>query len=221
MSISSVLHYRLDLDGTLPFAGFVAARLSALALTKAELVRRMGYSATVTKGIRRLEELLAGNLKLYNTRRSVLAVALEVSETELDDVVADTRYVLWARNDRAYRAEFRPHVVWATTKSVPSPITIAAMINAHRQLFWYPSPGNPSQISGEAVLAAPRGVPCYGFVVGFHVNYTPDNAVSFDLDGTPVAVLDTAVRPGRARASIGGRPFAFAVESVFVSGQCV
>ena len=208
--------YRIDPDSELPLRKLLNAHRASLA----DVARRCGYT-NVAKGIRRLEELADGNLRNFASMRIGLAPALGVGLDHLDAVAEDTRYLLWARDDRRYRAEFRPHVVWATTKSVPSPITIAAMINAHRQLFWYPSPGNPSQISGEAVLAAPRGVPCYGFVVGFHVNYTPDNAVSFDLDGTPVAVLDTAVRPGRARASIGGRLFAFAVDSVFVSGQCV
>jgi hypothetical protein len=210
---SSALPYRLDIDGTLPFVAFVAARLLILGLSKAELARRMGYQANISKGIRRLEVLLAGDLKLYINLRPALVAALQAPEVELDEVVADTRYVLWARNDRAYRAEFRPHVVWATTQSIPSPITIAALIDAHGRLFWYPRSSEPSEISDEAALALTEGVPCYGRVIGFHVNYTPDNAVSFDCAGTPMTVLDAAVRPGRARASIGGRQFAFSTTS--------
>ena len=201
--------YRLDPDAALPLTTLLLESHTRLA----ELARRCGYT-NVAKGIRRLEELAAGELQHYPALRTGLAAALEIEPVRLDAAVADTSYLLWARDDRSYRDNFRPHVIWATTNSIPSPITIAGLINASGRLFWYPQTASPSCISDEAALTLPEGVACYGRVIGFHVNYTPDNAVSFDCAGNPLAVLDAVVRPGRARATVGGRGLEFPTTSI-------
>src|SRR5690349_6065753 len=46
-------------------------------------------------------------------------------------------------------------------------------------------------------------VPFFGQVLGFVVNYSPDQAVRYDLDGTPVEVLPTAYRIGEVQLWIG------------------
>lgn len=201
--------YRLDPEAAFPLALLMRGSGQRLA----ELARRCGYT-NLAKGIRRLEELAAGDLQHYPALRVGLAAALDMEPARLDAAVADTRYLLWAREDRSYRDNFRPHVIWATTNSIPSPIAIAGLINASGRLLWYPQTTSPSCISDEAALALPEGVPCYGRVIGFHVNYTPDNAVSFDCAGNPLAVLDAVVRPGRARATVGGRALEFPTPSV-------
>ena len=200
--------YRLDPDAPFPLAQLLTGSGTRLS----EVARRCGYT-NFAKGIRRLEELAAGELQHYPALRAGLAAALEIEPVRLDAAVADTSYLLWARDDRSYRDNFRPHVIWATTSSIPSPITIAGLVNASGRLFWYPPTITPSCISDEAALALPEGVPCYGQVIGFHVNYTPDNAVSFDRAGNPLAVLDAVVRPGRARATIGDRALEFPTTS--------
>jgi hypothetical protein len=40
-------------------------------------------------------------------------------------------------------------------------------------------------------------VPFFGKTTGFIVNYTPDSAARFDLDGDPVEHFDRAYIPGR------------------------
>ena len=47
----------------------------------------------------------------------------------------------------------------------------------------------------------------FGRVTAFVVNYSPDRAVRFDLDGSSLEVLPRAVRPGRAWISVGGSAF--------------
>ena len=42
-------------------------------------------------------------------------------------------------------------------------------------------------------------LPTFGRPVGVIVNYTPDNAVRFDLSGQPIEVLDHAHRIGEAQ----------------------
>lgn len=203
---SDVGAYRLDIDGELPLTTLMASRLSALELTKAGLACRMGYEATVAKGVRRLEALLAGDLRHYSNLKEPLAKGMAVEGALLDEAVADTRYVLWARDDRAYRREFTPHVVWKTTLSIPSPTTIAGFINARRGLFWYPGVINPACISEAATSAMPEGVACYGRATGFYVNYSPDCAVRFNQQGEALETFDHAIRPGYASASVAGRP---------------
>jgi hypothetical protein len=54
--------------------------------------------------------------------------------------------------------------------------------------------------------------------VGFIINYSPDCAVRFDLEGNPVELFDRAHRPGEATLSIGGRAMSHAeLAAVFFS----
>jgi hypothetical protein len=43
--------------------------------------------------------------------------------------------------------------------------------------------------------------------MGFIVNYTPDSAVRFDLDGNPVEHFDRAYIPGQVRCSSESKSF--------------
>ena len=124
----------------------------------------------------------------------------------LDAAVADTRYVLWARDDRQYRRDFKPHVIWDTEFQIPRPIAIAGMVGANRLLYYYPDSPRPQDWSAQAVANRPRGIPCYGVVDGFWVNYSPDCAVSFTNEGVPEEVFGQAVRSGVPSAVFGSRP---------------
>ena len=202
--------YRLDIDGALPLASLIEARLDVLGATKAELARRMGYATTVEKGVRRIEALLKADLKQYTNLRGPLAKGLAVDESVLDAAAAETRYVLWARDDRQYRRDFEPHVIWDTEFRIPQPITIAGLVGANRLLYYYPDSPRPQDWSEQAVANRPRGIPCYGVIHGFWVNYSPGCAVSFTNQGEPEDVFDQAVRPGVPSAAFGSRPINWA-----------
>jgi hypothetical protein len=47
-------------------------------------------------------------------------------------------------------------------------------------------------------------IPAFGKPVGVIINYSPYQAIQFDLTGKPIAIFDKAYRLGRARFSIGG-----------------
>ena len=198
--------YRLDIDGELPITTLIHSRLEVLRESKVEVVRRMGYKK-VEKGIRRIDALLAGNLTKYAAIGTSVSQGLAIDKAVLDEAVRDTYYVQWARDDRAYREAFIPHVVWHTTLSIPSPIAVAGFINARRFLFWYPDGVDAARISDTAVAVIPKGVVCFGQVIGFYVNYTPDCAVRFNTQGDPLELLVGAKRPGYSSASVGGRLF--------------
>jgi len=198
--------HRIDIDGDLPLATWITSRMGTLSQSKADLARRMGYQATVEKGVRRVDALLGGDLKKYGNLRRALAAALDVDLAALDKVVADTRYVLWARDDREYRRVFSPHAIWDTEFRVPRPLLLAGMAGLQRALYFHPTSADPADWSEEATANCPPGIPCYGVVRGFWVNYTPDCAVYFNRNGEPGEVLGKAVRPGVPSASIGSRP---------------
>jgi hypothetical protein len=48
-------------------------------------------------------------------------------------------------------------------------------------------------------------VPGFGWIIGYVVNYSPDEAVQFDLEGHEVARFGRAIRLGQATVRIGGR----------------
>jgi hypothetical protein len=48
-------------------------------------------------------------------------------------------------------------------------------------------------------------LPAYGRPVAVAVNYTPERAVRFDLDGNAIQVLDRAHRIGDVQLFLGGR----------------
>ena len=45
----------------------------------------------------------------------------------------------------------------------------------------------------------------FGATTGFVVNYDPDRAIHFDLNGNPVEVLGHAYRPGEVTLTVGGK----------------
>ena len=56
-----------------------------------------------------------------------------------------------------------------------------------------------------AVVQETPTVQFFGLTTGFIVNYTPDRAVRFDLEGRPMETLARAYRPGEVTLHLGGR----------------
>lgn len=51
-----------------------------------------------------------------------------------------------------------------------------------------------------------EALPAFGRPTGVLINYSPDQAVEFDLQGKPVMAYDYVYHPGRASFSISRRP---------------
>ena len=72
----------------------------------------------------------------------------------------------------------------------------------------------PLTFAGQALRAVRRRLadwrsdqlPAFGRPTGVVVNYGPDRAVAFDMDGAPRAVLARAKRAGRVELTVAGRP---------------
>ena len=64
-----------------------------------------------------------------------------------------------------------------------------------------------------------NSLPAFGKMVGFIVNFTPDFAVRYDLDGNAVEQYDQAYRIGDVQLSIAGRAVSHAELMAIFSGK--
>jgi hypothetical protein len=202
----------------LPIAEFVEHRRREIDLGKADVVRRCGYR-NLSKGLRRLDALYAGELEGEAPAAIIrcLPEALGVDQEIVDAVVSATREIIDARmravaavREAAWRATFEPHAYLVTERAVPMPITICALTGGpDRWLRITLDTTRPPLTFAQQAIAAVRreaAIPFYGAVIGVIVNYSPDRAVRFDLEGNPVHVYDRAYSPGEITVSLGRRP---------------
>ena len=195
------------MQSTYPLPDLIARRCEELGLTRMQLLKRMGY-ANVTKGLRRLTAIEQGNLRRADQFHEPLAAALEIPSEVVEDAFAATRAALDAEAEAAYREAFQPHGVILTALSVPSPIHVAALLGGVRLLHIpLDTDAPPDTFSQQARQRLPPdgGVPGFGWIVGYVVNYSPDEAVQFDLEGHEVARFGRAIRLGQTTVRIGGR----------------
>ena len=152
--------------------------------------------------------------------RKHLAVALEVEDTLVDAVVAATtrqqqdeaRALILAR-ETAYRAAFKPHLRTETTRTIPEPIFIAALLGTARlrhvevsSEVWKANADNRDRLVKRAIQDHYRGhagrIAAFGSIVGDSAvvmpGYLLDFGVPYDLNGDPVGPLRPVERLGEA-----------------------
>lgn len=157
------------------------------------LARCCGWR-NLAKGRRRLQALAEGDLRLYSTIREALAHGLTMELSALDAVVAAMR----ERQAEQGAATFVPHVIWRTENSRPAGICLAAFTGMGARLRFQPGRHEPLAMLTEAVANCPDGIPLFGRVVGFVINYRPDLAICFDRHGRPEREHDAAIVAGMA-----------------------
>jgi hypothetical protein len=191
-----------------PIKTLIENRIHDLGLLRKDMVRRAGY-VNLSKGHRRLDELLAGELHHSRGLIDRLPAALDVPAEAVHEAIAETARQQREAQDAAYRAAFRPHAIILTENHIPTQITFAAITGADRQLWINFEPGSSRITYIKQVLQQVRQrspIRFYGRAVGVIVNFAPDAAVRFDLDGNAVEVLTAAYRPGELTVAIRGRP---------------
>jgi hypothetical protein len=202
---------------TLAIEALVRGRCHELGLRPVELVRRCGYQ-NVSKGLRRLEQLRAGEFARTTGLVRALPTALEVPVDAVREAVEKTQRYLQECAEAAWRADFRPHAIIITERSRPEPIFVAAFIGVDVLLrVDFDLTAAPDTFAKQSLdglrrkLARWRGsLPAFGRPTGFIINYSPDRAVRFDLEGKPAELFDRAFRLGEATLSIGGRAMSHA-----------
>ncbi len=162
-----------------PIQLLIEDRIRVLGLRRQDVARRAGYT-NLSKGCRRLDELLAGDLHTTRGLIDRLPAALDVPAETVNEAVAETKRQRWAAEDAAWRAAFKPHGIILTEHERPTSITMAAISGADRKLWVDFEPGSPHlTYIRQALDAVKRRSPIsfYGAAVGVIINYSPDEAV--------------------------------------------
>jgi hypothetical protein len=195
----------------LPLGRLITTRRRELGITSADLARRIGYQ-NVSKGVRRIDELCAGNFRAAEFIIGALPRALELPEDNVTRAIQATEDELDAReragieeDERIYRATFRPHVLWVTERLIPRPIFVATFIGVENLLrFDLDIQRGEDAFVAQAIAANPSWAGPFGKIVGFYVNYTPDRCVEYDAHGNVLATFPRARRPGWADFTLKG-----------------
>jgi len=198
----------------LPIEALVSSRCEELGLRPVELVRRCGYK-NISKGLRRLEQLRQGDFSSSATLIRTLPSALDVPAEEVRKAVEDTQRQIHEAEEAAWRASFIPHAIILTERERPTQLFVAAFIGIERlRRVDFDLEQGPVSYIQQALdglrekLARWKSdqIPTFGRPESVVVNYSPDHAVRFDLDGNAIEALDRAYRIGEASLSIGKRP---------------
>ena len=202
------------MSGELPISTLVSTRCKELGLRPVELIHRCGYK-NISKGLRRLEHFCQGNFTGSDTLIRALPLALDVPEEAVREAVEDTERQIREAEEAAWRAAFVPHAIVMTERSFPQPLHVAAIIGIGRlKRVDFDLSKSPETFLKQALdgvrekLAGWKWdqIPTFGKPVGVIVNYSPDRAVSYDLDGNAIEASDRAYRLGEGSFSIGKRP---------------
>ena len=112
---------------TLAMETLVRDRCDELGLKPVELVRRCGYQ-NASKGLRRLEQLRAGDFASTTGLLRTLPAALQLPVDVVEEAIQATQRYQREAAEAAWRAAFRPHAVIITERTIPQPIFVACMI---------------------------------------------------------------------------------------------
>ena len=211
----------------LAIGSLIINRLRVLDLRRQHLLRRAGYK-NIAKGLRRLDELLAGELDKTSDLIRALPAALDVPPEVVEHAIQETRRRTAEAQQAAeqarqtvWRAAFRPHAIILTERTVPHPIFVAAFIGVERLLrIDFDSASVPVSYVKQAVSGIrqklaefssetgriPEMLPAFGCPIGVIVNYTPKRAVRFDLNGDALEILPRAHRPVEPYIGLRRRP---------------
>lgn len=198
----------------LPIESLIQTRSNELRLTRRDLVRKAGYSNTA-KGLRRLDELYSGYFQGARGLIQALPAALDLPETTINQVIEESRRQIAEAKESAWRTAFVPHAIILTEKSRPEPLFVASLIGINQlKRVDFETSDNPVLFIDQALAGLQKKlerwkgqIPCFGKPTGIIINYTPDKAIQFDLNGRPVEIFDAAYRLGQASLSIRGREF--------------
>ena len=198
-----------------PIHDLIENQAKQLGLRRSELARRFGFK-NLDKGLRRIDGVCHGDLNSPGAKMVIdaLPAALEVDKEVVEEAIRSTAEIIAeaerhaeAKRDAAWRASFIPHAYLVGSTNRPSQITFYGMTGGPERWLKIPldvwQPPVTYAVQAREFVAKTPEVPFFGKTTGFIVNYTPDSAVRFDLDGNPVEHFDRAYIPGQVEVFIG------------------
>jgi len=197
----------------LPINTLITERMTTLGLSRTDLIQRAGYT-NIAKGLRRLDELCDGDFGTSRGLLHILPSVLEISPDVVTKAVEATKRQFKDTEEAAYRSSFVPHAIILTERKVPQPIFIAAVLGGDRLLrVDFDLTKDPATFVEQALLGVGEKqrngvcgqIPAFGKPTAIIVNYAPDRAVEFDLNGNQLRVLDRAYPLGAVSITIKGK----------------
>ena len=209
-----------------PLYLLIHKRRQELGLTMGELAIRCGCNPA--KGARWINAIADGRVDQPRAQEILrrLPAVLHVSAEELEAALAKTtraneekRLAEEARQDAEWRASFKPHAYIDTESKMPSQITMFLVTGGPDKylMISLDVKQHPVTYANQAAKIARRTerVRFFGRPIGFIVNYSPDCAIRFDLEGNPVEMFDRAYDPGSSSLWVGGRQIDYTVFARF------
>ena len=200
-----------------PIHDLIGRQQERLGLRRSELARRCGFK-NIAKGIRRIDAVCHGNLDSPAAKMvlDALPTALEVDKEVIEaavhataEIIAEAERHAEAEREAAWRASFAPHAYLLGTVDRPSPLFAYGLTGGAERWLKIPLDlsNPPVTFAVQAAVFAkktPRTA-FHGPTTGFIINYTPNCAVRFDIDGNPVEEFERAYRPGEVELFLRGR----------------
>lgn len=176
-------------------------RIEELGISYADLVERAGYT-NKAKGLRRLDELFNSNFESARGLIERLPVALELPRDDISQAIETTKRTIAELVEAEWRAAFKPNARILTEENGrPRQIALAAISNAGQYVCIEFPEGMPAEGYLEYVLQVlPKvleDVSRYFYApLGFVINWNPDSATKYSLDGARLEDLPRAFRGG-------------------------
>ena len=192
-------------EDTYPIGRFILDRAQALGMSRSDLVRRFGYR-DIGNGHRALTKVLTTGTVLPQIAKH-LADGLEVDHALVHAVVVETARQqhdegcqrILAR-ETAYRAAFKPHLRTETSRTIPEPIFVAALVGTARlrlvtvpDEIWQVSADERDRLLKRAIqehYREHRGhVPSFGAIVGYTAVVMAGYLIDFGVPHDRTAIL--------------------------------
>ena len=138
----------------LPIAALIAERCRELGLRRSEVAARCGYK-NISKGLRRLEQVLAGDFERADALLRGLPKALNLSPDVVQEAIDKTVRQIAAEQDAVWRASFQPSAYLLGTTDRPSQILFFGITGGPER--WLRIPLDLIPTSCELCRASSRG----------------------------------------------------------------
>ncbi len=204
-----------------PLQKLIEKRMAELDLYWSDLSRACGFKNNIGHGARQIDSVGHGNLNGPWSKKilDALPVALSIDQAMFDEAIKETAKIVAREEEEAeaarieaWSAAFKPNAFLIGSSSRPSQIVIFGITGGASRWLEIPLdlslPPITFAAQAHAVVKKTPFVPFFGATVGSIVNFSPDHAVRFALEGNPVESFARAYAPGQVSLLLQGRPIA-------------